>query len=221
MSGHDFDFCGARLSARGSGALWWAARGLLCVSDLHFGKAERIARQGGALLPPFDTAETLERLEAEVAATAPDTVVCLGDSFDDPAAGSGLTETHRLRLLRLMAGRRWVWIAGNHDPGPPDLAGTHLARLEEAGLTFRHVAQPGAAAEVSGHYHPAARLTRRGLRLRRPCFLIDARRIILPAFGAYTGGLDSDAPELAALMQPGALAVLTGARVLVVPMPRR
>ncbi|GAA0289922.1 ligase-associated DNA damage response endonuclease PdeM [Rhodovulum strictum] len=218
MTAHPLTLSGALLSALPSGALYWAEAGLLAVADLHLGKAERLARRGGTLLPPYDSAETLTRLEAEIARTAPQVVVCLGDSFDDDAAARALPPGAEDRLLRLMAGRRWVWIAGNHDPGPATLPGTHLAEMRQGPLTFRHIARPGETAEISGHYHPKARLSLGGRRVSRPCFLADAARVILPAFGAYTGGLASDAPVLDALMGPGAVAILTGPRALAVPM---
>ncbi|MBK5945440.1 metallophosphoesterase [Rhodobacter veldkampii DSM 11550] len=215
MTGHAFNLNGTALIARGAGTLWLAAERALIVSDLHFGKAARLARRG-TLLPPYDTAETLARLDAEIAATAPAQVICLGDSFDDLAAAD-LPEPEALWLTRLMAGRRWVWIAGNHDPGPVALGGSHLAELRLGPLTLRHIAQPGTSGEVSGHYHPKARI---GRGPARPAFLIDAARVILPAFGAYTGGLLSSDPALARLMRPEALAVLTGPRALALPMPR-
>ncbi|PRX38344.1 putative phosphoesterase [Meinhardsimonia xiamenensis] len=221
MSGHVFTLAGAALEARGSGALWWPERGILAVSDLHLGRSERVARLGGALLPPYESAATLARLEAEIAALAPRSVVCLGDSFDDDAAGHALDEKARLWLTRLMAGRSWTWIAGNHDPGPPALGGSHLAELPAPPLTFRHIARRGASGEVSGHYHPKARLALGGRSLTRPCFLVDRKRVILPAFGAYTGGLDCRDPALTGLMQKGALAILTGPRPHPIPMPRR
>ncbi|TCP41728.1 ligase-associated DNA damage response endonuclease PdeM [Rhodovulum marinum] len=218
MTAHHFTLSGAPLAALPSGALHWPAAGLLAVSDLHLGKSERLARRGGTLLPPYDTAETLARLESAIAATDARTVVCLGDSFDDDAAARALPQGAEDRLLRLMAGRRWIWIAGNHDPGPAGLPGTHLVELAQGPLTFRHIAEPGARGEVSGHYHPKARLTLGGRRIARPCFLLDAARVILPAFGAYTGGLPTDAPVLDGLMGPGALAVLTGPRATALPM---
>lgn len=217
MGGYAFDLVGAALTARASGALWWGAARLLVVSDLHFGKAERLARRGGALLPPYDTQATLARLEAEIAVLDPAEVVCLGDSFDDLEAAE-LPEVEALWLARLMAGRAWVWIAGNHDPGPVTLGGTYRSEVARGPLRFRHVAEEGAAAgEVSGHFHPKARLGGTA----RPCFLIDRVRAILPAFGAYTGGLLCTDPVLAGLMEPGALAVLTGARALPMPMLAR
>ena len=109
---------GARLAARASGALWWPEERLLCVADLHLCKSERLARRGGPLLPPYETAETLDRLAAEIAALAPAAVVCLGDSFDDCAAGAALDPDDAARLVALIAGRDWIWIAGNHDPAP-------------------------------------------------------------------------------------------------------
>jgi uncharacterized protein len=209
----------ARLEARASGALWWPEEGLLCVADLHLGKSERLARRGGPLLPPYETGETLDRLAAEILRLAPRRVVCLGDSFDDRAAARALGDADGERLISLMAGRDWIWIEGNHDPGPVALGGRHLAELRLGPLVFRHQAlreaRPG---EVSGHYHPKARLAARGSGISRPCFLADATRLILPAFGAYTGGLRCDHPALAALLRPDARAVLTGTPCASVPL---
>jgi len=212
---HAFALGPADLIARPSGALHWPAQELLCVSDLHLGKSERLARRGGSLLPPYETQETLARLDAEIAATGARRVVCLGDSFDDLAAAEGLDETARLWLIRLMAGREWLWVEGNHDPGPADLDGSHHGALHLPPLTFRHEGG-GEGFEVSGHFHPKARLAGQS----RPCFLTDGRRLILPAFGAYTGGLRLEAPALQGLMGAGARAILTGPRCLVIPMPR-
>lgn len=211
---HAFTLAGETLHALPSGALHWPAQSLLCVSDLHFGKSERLARRGGALLPPYETRATLEKLEADIDRTAPAQVICLGDSFDDLAAADGLEEAARLRLARLMAGRDWTWIEGNHDAGPVDIGGTHRATVTLGPLTFRHIADPSQSAEISGHYHPKARLKGTS----RPCFLLDALRLILPAYGTYTGGLRTDDADLQALMQKGALAILTGPRALPIPM---
>lgn len=210
MDAYEFTLAGTTLHARGSGALFWPERRLLCVSDLHLGKSERHARRGGSALPPYETRETLERLDAELAATQAETVICLGDSFDDHEAARALTDGDKLWITRLQAGRRWVWIEGNHDPGPVDLGGTHLAELPMGAVHFRHIAVPGQAGEVSGHYHPKASLTSRGRKVTRPCFLIDSDRVILPAFGTYTGGLSVDDPVLRGLLRDEALAVLTG-----------
>jgi DNA ligase-associated metallophosphoesterase len=221
MTEQPITLAGARLTARASGALWWPAERLVCVADLHLGRSERLARRGGALLPPYETAETLDRLAAEIAGLAPARVVCLGDSFDDCAAGAALGPEAAARLTALMAGRAWTWIAGNHDPAPLALGGSHRAELRLGPLTFRHQAEPGAApGEVSGHYHPKLRLPVRGGAVTRPCFLFDAARLILPAFGAYTGGLRSDHPAFAALLAGDARAVLTGEPCLTLPRVR-
>ncbi|MEC7259326.1 MAG: metallophosphoesterase, partial [Pseudomonadota bacterium] len=143
MNALPLSLAGASLLALGSGALWWRDQSLLCVSDLHFGKAERIARRGGAPLPPYDTRDTLNRLSADLLRTNARTVICLGDSFDDLDAARGLPEEERLWITRLQAGRRWVWVEGNHDPGPIELGGRHMAELLHAPLTFRHIAREG------------------------------------------------------------------------------
>lgn len=221
MNGFEFDLAGARLTALPTGALWWAARRLLCVSDLHLGKSERTARRGGAMLPPYEGRDTLLRLEADIGATDPGTVVCLGDSFDDLAAARALDEETVGRLATLMAGRRWIWIEGNHDPGPVGLGGTHLHRLKAGPLKFRHIATSEEIGEISGHYHPKARIRTRARSVTRPCFLLDGARLILPAYGTYTGGLFSHDPVLTGLMGPGAAAILLGRPPLPVPMPRK
>ncbi len=214
MNGHPLTFAGAALTALPSGALWWADESLLCVSDLHLGKAERFARRGGTLLPPYETEATLDRLETLVDSLSPRTVICLGDSFDDRAAAEALSEAHRLRIVRMQAGRDWVWIEGNHDPGPTDLAGRHLEHLTIGAVTFRHIT--GETPDISGHYHPKARLPGG----TRAAFLADANRIILPAFGAYTGGLSCTDPALRDLFGADAIAVLTGPRAVPVPLSK-
>ncbi len=220
MTAYDFTFCGAQLSALPTGILWWHAQSLLCVSDLHLGKSERIARRGGTLMPPYEVRDTLNRLSEAIRACDPATVVCLGDSFDDLQALDGLTSADHKHLASLMAGREWIWIEGNHDAGPVDVGGTHLRELSLAELTFRHIAEPAGTGEVSGHFHPKATVRTRGGSITRPCFLIDRRRIILPSFGTYTGGLKTRDPALAGLMDGSALAVLTGRSAVAVPMPR-
>ena len=220
MNSHVFTLCDTALHALPSGALWWPDEALLCVSDLHLGKAERIARRGGAALPPYETRDTLTRLAADLERTRARCVVCLGDSFDDLGAAQALPKDEKLWIARLQAGRRWIWVEGNHDPGPVELGGTHLGELALRPLTFRHIATTGARGEISGHYHPKASLPLRGRTLSRPAFLYDCHRLILPAYGTYTGGLDCRSPALAPLMQPGACAVLTGKTAVAVPMPR-
>ena len=215
MTAYAFTLAGAALLARPSGALHWPAMGLLVVSDLHLGKSERLARRGGSLLPPYETRETLSRLDADLDSTAAQRVICLGDSFDDLAASSAMDTSDQLWLTRLMAGRDWTWIEGNHDAGPVEIGGTHRAEVTLAPLTFRHIATTNARDEVSGHYHPKLRLGGRSHR----CFLLDAHRLILPAYGTYTGGLRAEDPALAPLMGKGALAILTGKAAIPVPLP--
>lgn len=217
MNTLSFSFADCTLNALGSGALHWPEQELLVVSDLHLGKSLRFARRGAPPLPPYETRDTLARLEADLDRTGAARVICLGDSFDDTEAALSLPVDEKLWITRLQAGRDWTWIEGNHDPGPVDLGGTHLAELRLGPLHFQHIASPLAApGEVSGHYHPKARL--RGT--ARRCFLKDETRLILPAYGTYTGGLRSDDAALCRLMGPEALAILTGPRPCAIPMPR-
>lgn len=220
MNGLDVELSGERLTVLPSGGLYWPDRSLLCVSDLHLGKSERMARRGGPLLPPYEARETLQKLEADIMACVPEIVVCLGDSFDDLDAVRALDDDTKSWLDALMAGRRWIWIEGNHDAGPVEIAGTHLETLYEPPLVFRHIAETGRQGEISGHYHPKARVMARGHRITRRCMLIDEKKAILPAYGTYTGGLSSDSTDLAAIMGPDAKAVLLAEPPLVIPMPR-
>jgi len=212
---HVFEFNGATFWALAEGALWWPSQKLLCVSDLHLGKSDRIARRSGRMLPPYETEATLDRLGNLVSRLAPSTIICLGDSFDDLDAALGLSEEHKARITTLQAGRTWIWVEGNHDPGPIDIGGDHKAEDMVEGLTFRHIAAPYANAEVSGHYHPKCRLQTGS---SRPAFLINDSRIVLPAFGTYTGGLRASDSALKTLMGPNATAILTGKKALPVPM---
>jgi hypothetical protein len=213
-----FSLDGTHALALPTGALFVPAASLLCVSDLHLGKSERWARRRGLMLPPYEGRATLDRLAQDLAATRASTVVALGDSFDDALAAGALDEPTRDTLLALMDGRRWVWIEGNHEGGPTAQPGEHAREVALAGLTFRHEAWAEASpGEVSGHWHPKHGLP--GFPERRRCFLLDARRVILPAYGAYTGGLEASHPALRALLGDRALAVLTGARAMAVPLP--
>ncbi len=216
----EFSFAGQRLGALPSGALWWPERQLLCISDLHLGKSERMVRLGGPALPPYDTRATLDRLASDLERTKAETVLCLGDSFDDLEAAQALPTTEKLRIAALQAGRKWIWIEGNHDPGPIELGGTHLFEWHCGPLVFRHIAEDQAQGEVSGHYHPKARIRVKGRHISRPAFLLDKKRLILPAYGTFTGGLRSSDQVLADLMDQNAKAILTGPHPQMIPMPR-
>ena len=176
---------------RCSGALWLAAARALVVADLHLEKGSSYAARG-QMLPPYDTRETLKRLAAEVEALAPALVILLGDSFHDRRSEGRLAAEDAETLRGLARGRALVWVVGNHDAdGPRALPGEVAGELTLCGLTLRHEPaaslQPG---EVSGHLHPAARVKATRGSVRRRCFVTDAERVILPAFGAYAGGLN-------------------------------
>lgn len=214
MTGYRFQLNDTLLEAQNSGALWVERSQLLCVSDLHLGKSDRLARSRGVLLPPYETMETLSRLADAITLFDPKIVVCLGDSFDDPLAENSLSETERDTLATLQAGREWIWIAGNHDPAPVSVAGQSKIAYSTSGLTFRHEATDNAF-EISGHFHPKHKVPSGQL---RPAFIHDTTRLIMPAFGLYTGGLPVKAPELQKWFPSGGIAVLCGgSRPLPVP----
>ena len=182
---------GAEVLMRASGALWIEATQTLAVADLHFEKGSAYAARG-QLLPPYDTGETLRRLEAEVAALSPRTLVFLGDSFHDGRAEGRLAARDAIRLAELASGRTLIWVVGNHDAdGPRILPGDVVEDLMIEGLFLRHEPQPGLQpGETAGHLHPSARIVARGRSVRRRCFITDGERVIMPAFGAYAGGLN-------------------------------
>ena len=182
---------GADVLMRCSGAVWLEGPRALIVADLHFEKGSSYARRG-QMLPPYDTRETLTRLEAEVAATRPAVLVLLGDSFHDGRAEARLDADDARRIAALAGGRTLVWVVGNHDAdGPKALPGDIATELTFETLTLRHEPQPGVQpGELAGHLHPAARVAGRGRTVRRRCFVSDGLRVVLPAFGAYAGGLN-------------------------------
>jgi DNA ligase-associated metallophosphoesterase len=199
---------GADLVAEPSGALYWPAMLTLVVADLHLEKGSSYARRG-TMLPPYDTPATIERLAAATERPDVQRVICLGDSFHDMGAPARLAPDDAERLARLTSRCEWLWLAGNHDPSPPAALGGHVidGDLRLGPLTFRHVAATDAKpGEVSGHYHPKACLHRRGRRLSGRCFIFNGKRLVLPAFGAYAGGLDVRDPALGALF-PGGFSV--------------
>lgn len=192
-----FSFGGRDFAALPEGALFWPARQALLVADLHLEKASWYAG-GGQMLPPYDSLATLTELTGAVARTAAREVWCLGDSFHDAEGCDRLLPQARAMLLALTAATRWTWITGNHDPVLRDRCGGEV--VEEAlvdGLVLRHEANPvETRPELSGHFHPKLRLRVRGKMVARRCFVGTARKLVLPAFGALTGGLDVDHPAL-------------------------
>ncbi len=183
-----FDIAGVHMLADVSGALFWPEQRLLIVSDLHLEKGSSYAMRG-VLLPPYDTLATLSRLTAIIARHDPRVVIALGDSFHDRSAHERLSTTNREMLAAMQVRRDWIWISGNHDPAlPPDLGGTVANEVAIGPIVFRH--EPtGAAGEIAGHLHPKARVAARGRSMERRCFVSDGERAVMPAFGAYTGGL--------------------------------
>ena len=180
---------GAPLTADPEGALYWPEQGLLAVADLHLEKGSSFAARG-QLLPPYDTAATLARLARLVARYAPRGVVALGDSFHDGGGPARLGDADRASLRAMQRGRDWIWITGNHDPEPADnIGGVFAAELKIGTLTFRHL-PGGAEGEIAGHLHPVARVAHRGRAVSRRCFAADGKRMVMPAFGAFTGGLN-------------------------------
>jgi hypothetical protein len=185
----DVVIAGIALLADPDGALYWPEQGLLAVADLHLEKGSSFAARG-VLLPPYDTAATLARLACLIARYAPRCVLALGDSFHDGEGPARLGRDDRENLLSLQRGRDWVWIAGNHDPEPAsDIGGAFNDTLAIGALTFRHL-PTGAEAEICGHLHPVARVAHRGRAVSRRCFAANAARMVMPAFGAFTGGLN-------------------------------
>jgi DNA ligase-associated metallophosphoesterase len=211
------DIVGVSLVADCAGALFWPTEGLLAVADLHFEKGSSLAARG-VLLPPYDTATTLARLGRVIASYSPRVVVALGDSFHDPNGPARIAPRDRAALKVLQRGREWIWIAGNHDPDPAeDIGGIFTEVFSLNPLTFRHdpttryqtewtlelgysdniAAQTSlsctsvaASGEIAGHLHPTARVSQRGRSITRRCFATDGQRLVMPAFGAYTGGLN-------------------------------
>ena len=211
------ELLGRPVSLRPSGALWIETEGMLVAGDLHLEKGSSYAARG-QLLPPYDTRATLDRLEAEISALNPRTLVLLGDSFHDARAVARLAPDDAHRISMLGRGREVIWAVGNHDDEGlanfgPSLPGVIAEQITVAGLVLRHEpyagAQPG---EVSGHLHPCAKIVSRGRGVRRRAFLTDGSRLILPAFGAYAGGLNAcdrafygmfDRPPLAGVLGDG------------------
>jgi uncharacterized protein len=191
---------GAMLHLDHHGAIWWPAERTLVVADMHLEKGSSFAARG-QLLPPYDSAATLAKLARLVARHRPRRLIALGDSFHDVGAGARMDGSALEALIALAASLDMVWITGNHDPEIPDgLPGARLAELTLGPLLFRHEPLAGAqAGEIAGHLHPAAKVASERGRVRRPAFATDGSRMILPAFGAYAGGLNCREPAIARL----------------------
>ena len=182
---------GVELRADCAGALYWPEESLLVVADLHLEKGSSFARRG-TLLPPYDTTETLSRLARLIAHYAPRVVITLGDNFHDRGGHARLSATDHASLTALQRGRDWIWITGNHDPDPAEgVGGSFGATLSFGKLQFRHEPTRDApGGEIAGHLHPVAHIVQRGRAVSRRCFATDGRALVMPAFGAYTGGLN-------------------------------
>ena len=207
-----FEVAGERVSLQSCGGLWWEAAGVLVVSDLHLEKASSYAARG-QMLPPYDTRATLRRVARLVEQLSPTTVISLGDSFHDRGARVRMAAEDVMLARSLTDAVDWIWIEGNHDPKPPADLGSRMAHeLRLGALVFRHepVAGP-ASGEIAGHLHPCARVAgRAGRSVRARCFVTDGYRLVMPSYGALTGGLNLLDEAFTPLFPDGAFAAVTG-----------
>jgi DNA ligase-associated metallophosphoesterase len=211
MSQHKFNLGEASLIPDHSGALWWPEAATLIVADLHLEKGSHYAQRSAQFLPPYDTAATLDALERVVKQLQPDRIIALGDSVHDTRAVERIDAGQAARVAKITETVEWIWVAGNHDPTPPVAWGGRVEQEIVIGpLTFRHEAQPGALREISGHYHPKARVPARGSIVSGRCFAHDSKRAVLPAFGAYAGGLNVLDPAISTLFEPDFAVVVIG-----------
>jgi DNA ligase-associated metallophosphoesterase len=192
-----FSFAGETFFATPDGALFWRDRGALLVADLHLEKASWFARLG-QFLPPYDSHATLTALAAAIEQTGATRLYCLGDSFHDRFGCDRLPANARALLTDLTARIDWTWIVGNHDPGFADHCGGRIEdEVEAGGIILRHEAvREDSQPEISGHYHPKLRVNLRGRQVSRRCFVVSSTKLIMPAFGSLTGGLDAHHPEI-------------------------
>ena len=187
---HEITLAGTTLVADPAGALYWPDEKLLAVADLHLEKGSAFAARG-VLLPPYDTTATLARLAKLIEYYSPALVIALGDSFHDGGGAARMPDISRAALTALQRGRDWLWLAGNHDPDPPQgVGGRVAAELAIGALRFRHEPSSQRDGEIAGHLHPSARVAQRGRGVARRCFAADGKRMVMPAFGAYAGGLN-------------------------------
>ncbi|MBO9581779.1 MAG: ligase-associated DNA damage response endonuclease PdeM [Sphingobium sp.] len=223
MTCSPFRFGGQSWRALPEGALYWHERRALIVADLHLEKASAFATRG-QMLPPYDSLATLAELESALARSDAREVWCLGDSLHDDAGAERMTDAVVGRLAALTGRVRWMWITGNHDPNPsPRLGGECCEEAEVDGVLLRHEAVTDEQRpELSGHFHPKWRMSLRGRSVSRRCFVMGARKLILPSFGAFTGGLDACAPPIRGLVGSAAEALVPlPDRLLRFPLPAR
>ena len=206
---HPFSVCGKAFVADLSGALYWPAENALLVADLHLEKGSAHAARG-RMLPPYDTRETLIKLAEAIDRHSPEIVIALGDSLHDNGAAARLSEDDLRVIAMLQEGRRWIWVTGNHDPEiAPQLGGEVLDEITLEGITLRHAPREARVShEIAGHLHPAARVSLYGHTIRRPCFVGNGRRLVMPAFGAFTGGLNVLDDAFTPLFSPDGLNVI-------------
>ena len=198
-----FSFAGEPWGLAASGALYWPRMGALVVADLHLEKASWYAARG-QMLPPYDSRATLERLAGDLRACGAGAVFALGDSFHDAGGALRLEDGAAALLAGIAARAEILWVEGNHDAGHAAPCGRRVGEALVGGIALRHIAEAASPApELSGHFHPKLRIAAGGRRIARPCLLVSARRMILPAYGALTGGLDAAAPAIRAALAPG------------------
>lgn len=200
-----------------SGALFWPAHETLLVADLHLEKMSSYARSG-QLLPPYDTAMTLDRLESDIRLTGAKKVIALGDSFHRDEGTKSLLEEDRARLSRLTGSLDWLWLAGNHDPSVHTLGGLCTSEISVSGCMLRHEPTRSEGGVIAGHLHPAARIAMNGKSTRRPCFVWDDNLLILPAYGASTGSLNILSDAFAGFFNHSRLQVMVMGRDKLYPV---
>lgn len=216
-------FAGEGFRPMPCGALFWPAQDALLVADLHFEKASFYATHG-QFLPPYDSVDTLASLIDAIETTGASRVWCLGDSFHDARGPARLADGPRAALMALTQGLDWVWVTGNHDHrSAATLGGRVMIEARAGPFVLRHEADPSdPTAEISGHYHPKIRVAARGRSLSRRCFAVSATKLVLPAYGALTGGLDVSDPAFSAVFGGRFTAyVASGERLLGFPVARR
>jgi uncharacterized protein len=211
---------GVIVAALPEGALWVEDGGALIVADLHFEKGSALAK-GGQLIPPYDTRATLERLAALIEEHEPEIVVSLGDAFHDGGGPARMGEEERALLQALVRASDWIWVEGNHEGKSAEtLGGVARETLQLGALALRH--EPTRAVnEIAGHLHPCAKIAGNGRNVRRRCFATDGTRMVLPAFGAYAGGLNICDAAFAPVFPQGAAALVLGKDRVLPILPER